>query len=98
MNQEEEKWNLEIKMIAYRKQIERTSQTEAEINQKILEICEEKTQKLKSIEKNFIEKFYNSLYYTVPLSCVNMIIAKSLLIIPFTIAIGGIINIKQKKK
>lgn len=97
MNQEEEKWNLEIKMIAYRKQIEGINQNEAEINQKILEIAQEKSQKLKTIQENFIENFYNSLYYTIPLSCVNMIITKSLLIIPFTIAVGGIINIKHEK-
>lgn len=88
---EEEKWSLELKIIAFRKQTEAQNILERKIQEKILLIRQEKIQLYKKIEGDIKKIFINSLPYTIPISCLNMLLMKSLMIIPFTILSGALI-------
>lgn len=88
MTQEDEKWSLEMKMIAYRRQIESASVVEKQLNKQMEVIRREKAEVYDKITQGFKEKMSLSLPYTVPIGFINMILMKSLCVIPLTVFFG----------
>lgn len=91
MNQEDEKWSLEMKMIAYRRQIESANVVEKKLNKQIEILRREKAEVYDKITQGFKEKMSLSLPYTVPIGFINMILMKSLCVIPLTIFFGSFV-------
>ena len=94
---EDEKWSLELKMIAYRKQLESQISFEKELEGKLQEIRKEKSELYQEIISNIHNNFKKSLPYTIPIGFFNIFLMKSLLIMPITVLTGAIFINKFKR-
>ena len=94
---EEEKWSLELKMIAYRKQLESQISFEKELEGKLQKIRKEKSDLYEEVISKIKNNFKQSLPYTIPIGFLNIFLMKSILIMPITILTGAMFINKFKR-
>jgi len=87
---EDEKWSLEMKMIAYRRQLESQISFEKELEGKLRKIRQEKSELYQETITKMQNNFSHSLPFTIPFGFINMFLMKSILIMPITILSGAL--------